>query len=130
MPSRVRHGFVLLEAVVALLIIGLATAGALELYSAHARAATRQPALLTAAALAQDRMTAVRLLPPEQLRRLADSLARGQFAEPFAAYRWQASAERARNGHVYDIRVDVFWRDGDYTLVTSAAAPPREEVRP
>jgi hypothetical protein len=121
---------VLLVAIVALIIMGLATAGALELYSAHARAATKQPAVLTAAALAQDRMTAIRLVPPEQLRRLVDSLARGQFPEPFAAYRWQASALRARNGLVYDIRVIVSWPDGDYTLMTTAVAPRREEVRP
>lgn len=130
MPSRVRHGFVLLEAIVALLIIGLSTAAALELYSSHARAAARQPALLTAVALAQDRMAAVRLLPPEQLRPLADSLARGQFAEPFAAFHWQATAERSRNGRVFDVRVDVRWPDGHYTLVTSTAAPRREVARP
>lgn len=128
MPSRVRQGFVLLEAVVALLVIGLATAGALELFSAHLRAAARQPALVTAAALAQDRMAAVRLLPPEGMRRLADSLARGRFAPPFAAYRWRATTARARNANVYEIRVDVSWSGGNYTLATSASAPPEQAV--
>jgi type II secretory pathway pseudopilin PulG len=129
MPNRVRQGFVLLEAVVALLVIGLATAGALELFSAHLRAAARQPALVTAAALAQDRMAAVRLLPPAEMRRLADSLARGQFAAPFAGYRWRASTSRARNDNLYDIRVDVSWAGGSYTLATSASAPPEQSVR-
>lgn len=128
MPSRVRQGFVLLEAAVALLVIGLATAGALELFSAHLRAAARQPALVAAAALAQDRMAAVRLLPPEGMRRLADSLARGRFAPPFAAYQWRTVATRARNANVYEIRVDVSWSGGSYTLATSASAPPEQAV--
>ena len=129
MSSRVRRGFVLLEAVVALLIIGLATAAALELFSAHLRAAARQPALVTAAALAQDRMAAVRLLPPEGMRRLADSLARGQFGAPFADYRWRAATVRQRGQNLYDIRVDVFWRDGSYTLASSASVRPNVTVR-
>ena len=129
MSSRVRQGFVLLEAVVALLVIGLATAGALEMFSAHLRAASRQPALVTAAALAQDRMAVVRLLPAEGMRRLADSLARGQFAAPFADYRWRAATVRQRGENLYDIRVDVYWRDGSYTLATSASVRPELTVK-
>lgn len=129
MSSRVRQGFALLEAVVALLVIGLATAGALELFSAHLRAAARQPALATAAALAQDRLAVVRLLPSEGMRRLADSLARGQFAAPFADYRWRAATVRQRGENLYELRVDVYWRDGSYTLVTSASVPPELTVK-
>ena len=128
MSSLVRRGFVLLEAVVALLVIGLATAGALELFSAHLRAAARLPSLVTAAALAQDRMAAVRLLPPNEMRRLADSLARGEFAAPFADYRWRAAIVRQRGENLYDIRVDVYWRDGSYTLATSASVQPELTV--
>lgn len=129
MSSRVRQGFVLLEAVVALLIIGLATAGALELLSAHLRAASRQPALVTAAALAQDRMAAIRLLPPEELPRLADSLARGRFAAPLGDYSWRATAVRQRGENLFDIRVDVYWGGGRYTLATSASVPPDLRVK-
>jgi type II secretory pathway pseudopilin PulG len=129
MSSRVRQGFVLLEAVVALLVIGLATAGALELFSAHLRAAGRQPGLVTAAALAQDRMAAVRLLPPEGMRTLADSLARGQFAAPFADYRWRATTVGQRGENLYEIRVDVYWRDGSYDLASSASVPPELTVK-
>lgn len=129
MSSRVRQGFVLLEAVVALLIIGLATAGALELFSAHLRAAAREPALVTAAALAQDRMAAVELLSAEEMHRLADSLARGQFAPPFADFRWRATTVRQRGENLYDIRVDVYWRDGSYTLATSASVRPELTVK-
>jgi type II secretory pathway pseudopilin PulG len=129
MSNRVRQGFVLLEAVVALLIIGLATAGALELFSAHLRAAAREPALVTAAALAQDRMAVVRLLPAEGMRRLADSVARGQFAPPFADYRWRATTVRQRGENLYDVRVDIYWRDGSYALATSASVQPELTVK-
>ena len=129
MSSRVRQGFVLLEAVVALLVIGLATAGALELFSAHLRAAARESAIATAAALAQDRMAAVRLLPPDAMPRLPDSLARGQFAPPFADYRWRATTVRQRGENLYDIGIEVYWRDGSYTLATSASVRPELAVK-
>ena len=127
------RGFVLLEAVVALLVVGLAAAGALELFAAHARAATREPALLAASALAQDRLAAVRLLDPEALRRLPDSVAQGQFASPFAAFRWHATAERARDeATLYDVRVEIRWVDGIYALggrVSVPAAPATSRRR-
>ena len=128
MPRNVRHGFVLLEAVVALLVIGLVSAAALDLVSAHFRAAARQPALLTAAALAQDRMTALQFLPAEELGRLPDSLARGDFPAPFVGYRWSAVTSRARDGSLYDLRVDVEWGAGRYTLASVVSASPIQAV--
>jgi type II secretory pathway pseudopilin PulG len=123
MSSSGRRGFVLLEAVIALLVIGLAAAGALELTAAHLRAAAREPVLLTAAALAQDRIAAVRLLEPDALRRLPDSVANGRFPAPFEAYRWHATARRSVEESLYDIRVDVSWAGGDYTLASRQSAP-------
>lgn len=117
MPRRVRHGFVLLEAVVALLVVGLVAAAAVELIGADLRAATRQPALLTATALAEERLATVRLLGDEQLPRIPDSLASGRFPAPFTAYRWRSSVARAHDEEVYDIRVEVRWPEGSYTLV-------------
>jgi len=128
MPRNVRHGFVLLEAVVALLIIGIASAAALDLFSAHLRAAARQPALLTAAALAHDRMTALRLLSPEELRHLPDSLKNGDFAAPLSAYHWRASAGRSREESLYDLRIDVAWSGGSYALVSAMSVPPEQTV--
>ena len=124
MPRDVRHGFVLLEAVVALLVIGLVSAAALDLVSAHLRAAARQPALLTAAALAQDRMTALQFLPEEELRRLPDSLARGDFPAPFAGYRWRATTTRSRDESFYDLRVEIESSVGRYALASVASVPP------
>jgi prepilin-type N-terminal cleavage/methylation domain-containing protein len=119
---RVRRGFALLEAVVALLVIGLAAAGALDLFAAHLRAAAKEPALLTAAALAQDRMAALRLLDATGLQQLPDSLARGQFALPFSAFRWRAGSVRSAEEQLYEIHVEITWNDGSYALTSRQSA--------
>jgi len=121
--SAVRRGFILLEAVVALLVVGLTAGAALQLYGAHMRASLREPRLLTAAALAQDRLAAIRLLEPEQLARVPDSLARGHFGAPFAEYRWSATAARSTVDDLYDVRVEVAWLDGRVALTTRIYAP-------
>ena len=113
----------LLEAAVALVVIGAVAGAALELYGAQMRAARRTPALLVATALAQDRLAAVQLLEPEQLRHLPDSIAAGKFAAPFAAYRWQASVARTPESDLYEARVAVSWTDGAFALVTRIHAP-------
>lgn len=128
MPTpRVRHGFVLLEAVVALLVIGLAAAAGLELFAAQARAAAREQELVTAAALAQDRLAALRLVDAGELRRLPDSLAGGRFAPPFAIYRWRAESRRSpADTTLYDLRVEVHSNEGSFALATSRGATPRQ----
>ena len=134
MSSSRRRGFVLLEAVVALLVVGLAAAGSLELIAAHLRAAARQPVLLTATALAQDRLAAIRLLEPAALRRLPDSLASGRFPSPFEAFRWRATSAPSVEQNLYDVRVHITWADGGYTLASrqsaSATAAAAAGVRP
>ena len=123
MSASVRHGFVLLEAVVALLIVGLCAAAALELFASHLRAADRGPARLTAAALAEDRLAAVRLLEPVQLQRLPRSLAQGRFAPPLEQYRWRATVTPASERDLYDLRVEIAWPHGVFTLATREVVP-------
>ena len=130
MPIRSRRGIVLLEAIAALLIIGLTSAAALELFGAHLRAARRASALVTAVALAQDRLTVIRLSDADRLARLPDSLARGQYAPPLDAYRWRASAERARDEALIRIGVTITWEGGSYSLATYESAPPAPERAP
>ena len=62
MSPPVRRGFFLLEAAVALLVIGLVAGAALELHATQLRADARGKKILTAATLAPDRLSAVRLL--------------------------------------------------------------------
>lgn len=130
MSRRGKRGFMLLEAAVALLVIGLVAGAALELYGAQMRAARRTPALLVAAALAQDRLAAVQLLEPEQLRLPPDSLAAGQFAAPFAGYRWQTSVSPTLESDLYEARVAVRWTDGAFELATRIHAPSAVAGRP
>ena len=129
MSRPVRRAFMMLEAAVALLIVGLTAGAALELYGAGTRAAAREPGLLVAMALAQDRLAAVRLAAPEQLGRLPDSLTRGRFAEPFAGYRWRTSVTRTVDADLYNLRVEVTWNDGTFALSSRIYAPSMGSTR-
>ena len=129
MPTTVRHGFVLVEAVVALLVIGLVAAAAVELLAADLRAARREPTLLTASALAQDRLAGLVLLDDEVLERLPDSLAAGRFPPPFADYAWRSTVRRARDEKLYDVRVQVSWPSGSYALATRESGTRPESAR-
>ena len=91
MSSRADRGFTILEAVVALAIVGLAGVAALEAVGGEIRGIDRAREAYTTAALAQDRLATITVLPPEDLNPLPDSLARGTFAEPFKDYRWTAT---------------------------------------
>ena len=122
MSRRVRLGFTLMESAVALLIVGLTAGAALEANGARMRAVRRSPNLVVAMTLAQDRLAAVRLMEPEQFRRLPDSLARGRFAAPFAEYRWLAAA-RVAEGDLYDVRVEVTWSDGSIAVESRLYVP-------
>ena len=123
MSLPVRHGFFLLEAAVALLLIGLIAGSALELRATQLRAASRGPQLVTAVTLAQDRLAAARLIEPVQLARIPDSLARGRFRPPFAGFRWRTSVARSREDDLYDVRVEVTWSDGSVELASRIYAP-------
>lgn len=129
MTAHVRHGFVLVEAVVALLVVGLVAAAAVELLGADLRAARREPALLTASALAQDRMAGLLLLDDEALERLPDSLAAGRYPAPFTAYAWRSTVQRASDEKLYDVHVQVYWSGGSVVLDSRASGSRPERSR-
>jgi hypothetical protein len=83
-----RGGFVLLEAVMALAILGVASIALLQVRSQQIRVATQARELLTAQALAEDRVAAIRLLEYEVLAEPPDSLMEGVFPEPFQDFAW------------------------------------------
>jgi len=83
-------GFVLLEAVVALAILGVASIALLQVRSQQIRVASQARELLTAQALAEDRVSAIRLLNYELLAEPPDSLLEGVFPVPFEAFSWTA----------------------------------------
>lgn len=88
-----RDGFALLEAIVALAIIGTFAVAVLATLATQVRAADRAAALLVAQALAEDRQMAIELLDYDDLESLPDSLAAGIFPPPFDVYSWTARVE-------------------------------------
>jgi type II secretory pathway pseudopilin PulG len=124
-------GFTLLEAVVALTVVGLVGIAALGTVGAEFRTADAVQRHLVAAALAEERLAAVRLLDDRDLAGLPDSLARGTFAAPFAEYAWEAGTRVAPEDRaLVDATVRVSWPRGAYALETRLYRPPRRPAVP
>jgi type II secretory pathway pseudopilin PulG len=85
-----RGGFVLLEAVVALAILGVASIALLQVRAQQIHVATQARELLTTQALAEDRLSAIRLLDYAMLEDPPDSLSEGVFPPPFENFTWTA----------------------------------------
>lgn len=122
---RPPDGFTLLEATVALAIVSLIALSALGAVAPQTEAAHRARAALVAAALAYDRMEAVRLLPDIEVYRLPDSLAAGRFPPPFDRYGWSARTDpSATFPGLIAVRVDVTWEEGTYGLESRVYVRP------
>ncbi len=138
MSMRARPGFSLLEAVVALAIVGVTAVAALASVGAELRAAGDARTMLEAEALAVHQLSTIEMLTAEQLQRIPDSLARGQFDAPFERYRWTASSEPVLGEEgLTEVRVDIAWEGGSLPLrtllfrrsaladLTVSSSPPR-----
>lgn len=98
-------------------ILGLASVAALSSLAAELRSAERAQRALEAAALAQDRLSTLEFLSSEELSPLPDSLRRGRFGAPFAAYGWQAAVREVPGERgLVDVAVRVEWEGGAYPL--------------
>ena len=93
MRASTRVGFVLLEAVVTLAIISMVSLALLQARSQQIRVAAQARELLTAQALAEDRLAALRLLDYENLARPSDSVLGGAFPAPFEEFSWVTIVE-------------------------------------
>lgn len=112
-----RAGFTLLEAAVSLAILSLVGLAALGAVQRDLDAAVRSRTALESAALAEDRLEAVRLLDPDELEILPDSVAGGTFPPPLDGYRW--TVEVVTVGDVpglYDVTVEIAWAEGGRPL--------------
>jgi len=113
MRRRNRAGFTLLEAVVALAIIGVAVVGVLGAFGGDVRAADRSRAALSVSTLARSRLARLEIATATELAALPDSLAHGTFAAPFGGYQWTASSHAVPGEpDLYDLRVSVTSNDG------------------
>ena len=108
----------MLEAIVALAIVGMVCVGVLGAYGAAIRADIIAADRLPLASLAVERMAAVDL-SSGSLARLPDSLARGAFSQPYASATWETEVRRVEQTEgLFDVTVRV--RDGNdlFTLRT------------
>ena len=116
---RARRGITLLEAVVAVAIVGMTSVAALESVGGELRTAERARRAIEAEALATSRLEFMDLLTDRELLSLPDSVEKGKFAAPLDEYLWTTtSTPVSEQPGVYDVHVTVTWPSGSYTLRT------------
>ncbi len=122
---RTRAGFTLLEAAIALVIVGMAAVAVLSSFGTTLRTSARARRALEAEALAGQRLAFASLLSNAELSHLPDSVARGRFAAPFEGYGWLTTAKELRGDDaLFDVSVEVTWEDGRFALPTRLYRPP------
>jgi prepilin-type N-terminal cleavage/methylation domain-containing protein len=116
-PVGARRGFSLMEAVVAVAVVGMTAVSALEAVGTDMRTAARSKRAIEAEALATSRLQFMDLLTDRELQSLPDSVQSGKFAPPLNEYAWTTtSTPLTDQAGVYDVRVSVTWPNGSYVL--------------
>lgn len=114
---RPRRGITLLEAVVAVAIVGMTSVAALEAVGGEMRTAERARRAIEVEQLATSRLEFMDLLTDRELQALPDSVEKGTFTAPLDEYTWTTtSTPLSEQPGVYDVRVMVAWPSGSYTL--------------
>ena len=123
--SGVRRGFTLLEALIALVIVGVAATVSMEAFAAGLRGELQASRHLEAVALAEARLNELALVPLDSVPRYAEPRD-SSLAPPFERYRVRA-AMRAVPGapSLVDATVTVHWPGGSYALATVFYRPRR-----
>lgn len=108
MSRRAPRGFTVLEAAVAVAIIGVSVVGVFRAFGAHLIGAERVRDHLTALALAEVTLSKLQLAGASDLALLPDSLEKGQFIGDFSEYHWTAhSVALAGERDLYEVEVVV-----------------------
>jgi type II secretory pathway pseudopilin PulG len=116
----------LLEATIAMVVIGLMAVAALGEFAAELRTGARSGDARVLHALAEDRLSALRVAPAEVLTHLPDSLSQGWFPPPFAEHRWIATVkpDRTLEG-LYEVTVVIRAPSAQFAVSTrSFRVPP------
>jgi type II secretory pathway pseudopilin PulG len=122
--SRSRTGFTVLEAAVALAIVGVSTVGVLGALGAQTRALETARSQLEASALAESMLERLRIADRASLEVLPDSIRRGRFGPPFDAYTWLATTEPVRNERdLLELSVRVTGPSNEFELRTRRHFP-------
>lgn len=112
-------GFTLVEAMVALAVVAMVAVAVLAQAGAGSRSSVDAIEAMTAAALAEEQLERMRILEPDELTRLPDSLRSGRFDAPFEAYAWTAEAEPLRDDpDLVEVSVVIAWDGGSFPLRT------------
>lgn len=128
--SSARRGISLFEAVVSIAIVGMTAVAALESVGSGMRAAEKSRHAVEAEALASSRLELLDLLTDRELQALPDSVATGTFPPPLAEYSWTTTSEALVDPPgIYDVRINVAWTGGSYTIRTYAYRAPRLVTR-
>ncbi len=117
-------GFTLIEALVALAILGTAVIGAVGALRGGLRTQAGVDAHITAVALAERRMMELDALPRDSLRVYGGGRS-GAFEAPFSDYGWTVRARQVDAGPdgLLEILVRVAWAGGVYDLATTVYRP-------
>lgn len=116
----------MLEAVVALAILGVASIVLLQVRAQQIRVATQARELLTAQALAEDRISALRMLDYDMLADPPDSLLAGVFPPPFQAFTWTGQVALMEDEYdLFGVEVVVMGPDERFPLRTLIHRPRR-----
>jgi type II secretory pathway pseudopilin PulG len=128
--ARSRPGISLLEAVVAIAIVGMTAVSALEAVGGDLRAAEKSRRAIEAEALATSRLDFMDLLNDRELQALPDSVEKGKFDPPLDEYSWKTtSTPLSDQAGVYAVHVTVEWPSGSYTLRSYAYRTPPFSTR-
>ena len=120
---RVRRGVTLLEALVALVVVGLAATATLEAFGAGLRGEREGGRQLEAVALAEARLEALALVPRDSLRAWAEPRVE-HHPRPLDRYRSRATLRALPDAPaLVEARVTIEWRGGGYSLATRFHRP-------
>jgi type II secretory pathway pseudopilin PulG len=123
--GRARRGISLLEAVVAIAVVGMTAVSALESVGAGMRSAEKSRRAIEAEALATSRLEFLDLMTDRELQTLPDSVQSGTFPKPLDEYSWKTtSSAYSDQAGVYDVQITVVWPTGSYTVKTYVYRQP------
>jgi type II secretory pathway pseudopilin PulG len=122
---RNRSAISLLEAVVAIAIVGMTSVSALESVGAGMRSAEKSRRAIEAEALASSRLDFLDLMSDRDFQSLPDSVESGKFPASLDQYSWKTTSTAYTDQQgVYDVRITVSWPTGSYTVKTYVYRQP------
>lgn len=131
-PRGEPSGFVLIDAIVASIVLGLALVVVIGLSAEALTSQTRGEQLATAARLADEQLNLVIAVGPEAYPSVFDS--EGRCAAPFGDYSYRVRIESAPLGEAMPVTVTIQWTAGgrarDLTVETRVAPRLGEDPDP